>query len=152
MPCTLELAISNQQDALAVDEAALGRTVAFVLDQADCPRATVSLAVVDAATIRALQATYFDRDVDTDVISFDLRDGAAGDGLDCEVVVNAERARALGGDGPRATAELHLYVVHGLLHQLGYDDQDGAAAAAMHAREDELLDRLGFGRVFSGKG
>jgi ssRNA-specific RNase YbeY (16S rRNA maturation enzyme) len=31
------------------------------------------------------------------------------------------------------------YVVHGLLHQTGYDDATVRGAARMHAREDELL-------------
>ena len=31
------------------------------------------------------------------------------------------------------------YVVHGLLHLIGYDDGPIRAAAKMHAREDELL-------------
>ena len=69
--------------------------------------------------------------------------------LDCEVVVNAERAAAVGGSrSGGALAELNLYVVHGLLHQLGYDDQTPDQAEIMHKKEDELLVELGFGEVY----
>jgi len=32
-----------------------------------------------------------------------------------------------------------LYVIHGLLHLMGYDDGEHRSAARMHAREEELL-------------
>ena len=40
--------------------------------------------------------------------------------------------------------------MHGLLHLLGYDDTSPEAAAAMHAREDELLQTAGYGPVYHG--
>ena len=39
--------------------------------------------------------------------------------------------------------ELLLYVVHGTLHLVGFDDQEPAARAAMMQRELEVLDELG---------
>jgi probable rRNA maturation factor len=48
-----------------------------------------------------------------------------------------------------ARAELALYVTHGILHLAGYDDHRAADFRRMHAREDELLQNLGLGRVFA---
>jgi rRNA maturation RNase YbeY len=45
--------------------------------------------------------------------------------------------------------ELLLYVVHGVLHCLGMDDHDEAAAAAMHRVEDAVLTAIGVGPVYS---
>lgn len=45
--------------------------------------------------------------------------------------------------------ELLLYALHGLLHLSGFDDRTDSEFAAMHAREDEILTRLGVGPVFS---
>ena len=43
-------------------------------------------------------------------------------------------------------AEISHLLVHGLLHLLGHDHEEGEAESeAMQAREDELLDALGFG-------
>ncbi|HQL55899.1 MAG TPA: rRNA maturation RNAse YbeY [Phycisphaerae bacterium] len=41
-----------------------------------------------------------------------------------------------------------LYVVHGILHLAGYDDHTARDFERMHAREDQLLERLGLGPVF----
>lgn len=87
----------------------------------------------------------------TDVLTFDLSEG--GDALDVDLLVCADeagrQARALGHSAER---ELLLYIIHGVLHCLGYDDADGASADAMHAREDELLERAGVGATFAPRG
>jgi hypothetical protein len=44
--------------------------------------------------------------------------------------------------------ELLLYALHGMLHLCGFDDRTGRAFRAMHAKEDEILTRLGVGPVF----
>ncbi len=41
-----------------------------------------------------------------------------------------------------------LYITHGLLHVLGYDDSSPAKFRRMHKREDELLEALGIGKVY----
>ena len=40
--------------------------------------------------------------------------------------------------------EIALYLVHGLLHLFGYNDEQKSAAKKMHQREGELLSDLGF--------
>ena len=47
-----------------------------------------------------------------------------------------------------STPELLLYVVHGTLHLLGFDDQRPEDARAMHKKEDQLLSELGHGFVY----
>lgn len=86
----------------------------------------------------------------TDVLTFDLRDGedpAAPLDTDLLLCVD-EAARQAGGRGHAVRLELLLYAVHGVLHCLGEDDHDEAAAARMHAREDEVLTALGLGAVY----
>ena len=149
-----DIQISDRQQVLDVNEKRLRRTIEQVLDRLEVSAAVVSLAIVDDAAISELTLKYFGRAEAIDVLSFDLRDetqdsGAAG-ALDCEVIVNGARALQVARAQDRdPQAELHLYVVHGLLHQLGYDDQSDAQAQKMHAEEDRLLQELGFGKVFS---
>lgn len=47
-----------------------------------------------------------------------------------------------------ARQELALYLVHGILHLVGYDDRTPRGFERMHNREDELLRELGLGSVF----
>lgn len=84
----------------------------------------------------------------TDVITSDLGLGAGGE-LDADVLVcldEAGRQAAARGHGVRE--ELLLYIVHGLLHCLGYDDLDEREAARMHQMEDETLMAIGVGAVY----
>ena len=50
--------------------------------------------------------------------------------------------------GHSAEAEIALYITHGLLHNLGFDDASEQQAEEMHRMEDEILQQAGFGTVF----
>ena len=79
------------------------------------------MAVVDDPTIRRLHREYLGEDSPTDVMSFVLE--RADDYLEGEVVVSAETACAAAPEyGWPAADELLLYVIHGTLHLVGYDD------------------------------
>ena len=51
--------------------------------------------------------------------------------------------------GHSSEAELALYITHGLLHNLGFDDSQRTKAKKMHKTEDEILQQLGFGLVYN---
>jgi len=150
----ISIEISNEQQGLPIDTEQLQKTIKHVLQSCNIKDGTISLAVVDDAAIRALKQQYYGKAEVTDVLSFDLREETANppleQALDCEVVVNAQRAQQAAQERNQdAQAELNLYVVHGLLHQLGYDDQENRQAKIMHQKEDQLLKELGFGPAYS---
>ena len=149
----IETAIANKQNNLKIDRPQLRRTVSHVLKAQDLTDACVSVVIVDDTLMSELNERFHDVAGPTDVLSFDLADTPSENAqaaLDCEIVINADRALqvAAAADG-QPLAELHLYLVHGLLHQLGYDDNAAAPARRIHAREDELLQALGLGAVFT---
>ncbi|MBK9119688.1 MAG: rRNA maturation RNase YbeY [Phycisphaerales bacterium] len=113
----------------------------------------LSIAVVGARAMATLHARFLGLPGPTDVITFDLGTDRQRGVLDGEVVVCRDvAARAVPAAQRTAqavAAELTLYVVHGVLHLAGYDDQSPQDYAAMHAREDELLGELGLGAVFA---
>ena len=85
----------------------------------------------------------------TDVLTFDLREGGEGP-LDVDLLLCAdEAARQAEGRGFPVERELLLYLVHGVLHCLGYDDHNEADAARMHAEEDRLLEAAGVGVTYA---
>jgi probable rRNA maturation factor len=112
---------------------------------------TLDVTFVNDGLMRQLHGHWLGANRTTDVLSFDLRAGPGAAGVEGEVVVclpAARRAaRSRGGDWK---AEGLLYVAHGCLHLCGYDDRAAKGAARMHRREDDLLESLGWGRVFSG--
>ncbi|MGQ3686137.1 MAG: rRNA maturation RNase YbeY [Candidatus Loosdrechtia sp.] len=65
-----------------------------------------------------------------------------------EIVISAEMAAEVAQEnGYPVEGEIVLYVIHGLLHLLGYDDKKKSAAKKMHLKEKELLERFGYHNI-----
>jgi probable rRNA maturation factor len=111
-------------------------------------KALVDIAVVDNNRMRKLNKQFLNRKTATDVIAFDLTDHGEKRKI-FSLVVNAQKAKSEAlkrNHSPQA--ELALYITHGLLHNLGFNDNTPAQAQKMHVFEDEILRRHGFGPVY----
>ena len=138
----LQITVTNRQSTLAIERRQLGGAVRGVLHEAGVRRGSVSLALVDDPTIHDLNRRFLKHDYPTDVLSFLLEQA---DGyLEGELIVSADTAACRAAQfGWTAAAELLLYVIHGALHLVGYDDQTPRQRTAMRARERDHLRRLG---------
>lgn len=137
----LDISCANLQPR-PVDEARLIAGVRAVLDSANVTSCEVSLTVVDIARMHELNRRHLDHDYPTDVLSFLL--GFDGQRLDGEIIVSADYAADEAAHyGWPAADELLLYVVHGALHLVGYDDTTPDAAARMRQQERVILDTFG---------
>lgn len=113
-------------------------------------KATISIAIVDDTQIRKVNKQFLHKDRPTDCISFDLSDKKTKSVKSFELVVNGEMAvRYAKLLGHSAEAELALYITHGLLHNLGFDDSTKKQAEKMHNTEDQILQQAGFGQVYN---
>ena len=157
-----KIEITDLQNHVHVDRKLILQTLRRVLKAEGRVARSLSIVVTDNRHIRDLNREYLDHDYPTDVISFPLDDGdwpelerpgaAAGGGINGEIIASAElavrQAAAMHGD---AQAELLLYLIHGLLHLMGYDDLTPEDAKRMHEREDALLEECGFAGVFASR-
>jgi probable rRNA maturation factor len=131
-----------------LDRGRLKKMTEGVCSRFGLDRATVSIAILSDEGVRRVNKRFMKRDSVTDVISFDLSDKGREEKI-FELVVNGEKARREGLErGHKAEGELALYVVHGLLHNLGFDDSDGPGAEKMHRQEDEILQQFGYGIIY----
>ena len=106
----------------------------------------LTVLIVDDAESARLHREHFDVDGTTDVMTFpdDSTDPETGLHLLGDLAVCAEvAAREAAERGRSASDELTLYVLHGLLHLLGYDDEDPADQAEMWAVQRRLLATVG---------
>lgn len=146
----INVEVSNRQDALKTETEAVRNVVIAVLHGEDVPAAEISVAIVDDREIHELNRRFLDHDYPTDVLSFVLEQN--NDFLEGEIIVSGDTARIRGLDeGWSAAEELTLYLVHGTLHLLGYDDTSTDARATMRQREDFHLSRLGLTRPTRGE-
>jgi len=124
--------------------------------------AQLSIAIVNDEEMAQLHEQYTGVSGTTDVLTFDLSDEPEPDlgdddsepspqptDIEGDIVICLDEARRQADKrGHPAHHELLLYAVHGLLHLLGEDDHDPDDYQRMHAREDELLGKLGLGPIF----
>jgi rRNA maturation RNase YbeY len=109
----------------------------------------ISVAIVGDDEIRRLNSNFLNRKAVTDCISFDLSDDEEGPKI-FDLIVNGEMAvRQARRRGHSSEAELVLYITHGLLHNLGFDDSTKDQAQKMHETEDEILQEFGYGPVYN---
>jgi probable rRNA maturation factor len=149
----IEVEISNSQDLLQLDETRLREVAEQTLLDEQVAAAEISVALVDDATLRELNRRHLGHDYDTDVLSFLLEctpgeSGSAqpptrrgsGKRIEGEVIISAEMAQHMAADfGWSAEDEVVLYLVHGLLHLVGYDDLTDEERPVMRRREREVL-------------
>nr|QBM02907.1 endoribonuclease YbeY [uncultured archaeon] len=127
------------------------RLVKLICERFQPCNVMVSIAIVDDAQIRKINARYLNRKSATDCLSFDLSDEQASESdKSFELVVNGQLAlKEAKLRGHNAEAELALYITHGLLHNLGFNDSTVKQAEKMHRMEDEILQQFGYGLVYN---
>lgn len=139
---SIEIEIADTQGHLKIDQAAIASLARRVLTAESRPAASISIALVDDATIHRLNQLHLGHDWKTDVITFPLSDPDDHE-LSGELVISTEMAvataRELGGDPYH---ELALYIIHGLLHLCGYDDSNEVQSATMNRRQTEIWKAL----------
>jgi probable rRNA maturation factor len=105
--------------------------------------AKLSIAFVDNNEIKKLNKRFFNSNEVTDVIAFPLNNHKSV--LYGEIVVSVETAvDTAGKESTAIDGEIILYVVHGLLHLLGYRDGNRNDAEIMHDKESSILKTLGY--------
>lgn len=140
----------------AVDVAALRRLSEVALEMEGCPAdAEVSVILVGDEEMTGYNRRFLERSGPTDVISLPIEDlvpgrppGKVPDGpppLLGDVILDPahirRQATTLGRD---FDDEMAMFVVHGLLHLLGYGHDADADAARMEERERRILAAAGW--------
>jgi len=139
----MRVASNNNQDTLSIDNQDVEDVVNSVLELECREYDEVSITFVDEPTIAQLHDEYFDDPSVTDCISFPFENSESeyrvlGDVIVCPSVAKTY-VNKHGGD---LKTETTLYLVHGLLHLLGYDDIEEGDREKMRAAEARHMERL----------
>jgi probable rRNA maturation factor len=115
----------------------------LVLDEKGRSSAEVSIVYVDDAEMRNLNRNYRGMFKSTDVLAFPMNDGkfaCINPDLLGDIVISVPQARKQAEQNEHSLErELMLLLIHGLLHLLGYDHQNGKAEMLMREAESEYL-------------
>lgn len=101
----------------------------------------ICVSFISDAAIRRLNLRYHGRDAATDVLAFDLSPSRRA--LVADICVSAPTARRNAKEFKTTPAgELMRYVIHGMLHLVGYGDRTARARALMRAKEQFYLEAI----------
>jgi probable rRNA maturation factor len=137
--------IFDQQSALPLSHRLIKQAVKAVLTLEERVCDEVAIHFVDIPSISQLHQQYFHDPSPTDCISFPMDEGqdpspysVLGEVFICpEVAINYTKKRELD-----PYEETTLYLVHGLLHLMGYDDLEPEDRKVMKQAEKEHLRNL----------
>ena len=140
--------------------------ISAILKEHEAIQAEVSVAFVNEAEIIELNRRFFNKSTTTDVIAFDLLEEREdlhlikyndlpkskdeflnsykfiNKTVEGEIIVNADQAEKVSVEyGNTAYHETMLYIIHGLLHILGYDDLETDAKKVMWTFQDYYFDK-----------
>jgi len=139
----MKIYIVNRQKDLSIRAFAVKPIVKEVLRNEELETDEVSIHFVSTAEICRLHEEFFNDPSPTDCISFPLDpldEKDSGYHILGEVFICPQTA--LDYDEKAAYTEVTLYLVHGLLHLLGYDDIDVKAQRKMRAAEKKHMELL----------
>ncbi|WP_417519091.1 rRNA maturation RNase YbeY [Minwuia sp.] len=120
----------------------------------DGESASISLALMDSAAIRRLNAEFRGKDAPTDVLSFPADESMmpGEDDMLGDIAIAADYVRREAGLENK-TFEAHLVhlFIHGLLHLLGHDHEETEQAQVMEDTERVILAQLGIADPYAGR-
>lgn len=144
----IHVSVANRQQSVRLRTPRVKRNARRVLLDMGFVKAELSIAFVDDAEMRLLNATYRRVNKSTDVLAFAMNEGrfsGINPHLLGDVVISAEtaavRAREEGRD---VHDEVDALLIHGILHLIGYDhERSPAEARIMRAKERRLREVIG---------
>lgn len=140
----IKVEVVNQQDRLNPDESKIRDVLSSILADAGIQQGYMEIVMVDAPTIHRLNIEFLGHDYVTDVLAFEMDYDEKRHLLEGNVIVCTDTAIDRAPEfGWSPEEELFLYMVHGTLHLVGYDDHTKEGAFAMRAKEKEYLAKIG---------
>ncbi len=142
----MEIAIKNLQTKIAINPRQLTKIIKIILRKERIKSVDLSFVFVCGKRIKALNKKFLHKSYLTDVISFDLSEECLSyqkkrpNRIVGEIVISTdavnENAKTF---NTSVSNELILYIIHGILHLLGYDDKRKKDKILMRKREEFLL-------------
>lgn len=147
----MNIVIANRQRVKKIDSRLLKEIAAAILAELEIAHCELEINLLGAREMAALNETFLNHEGSTDVITFDYSEGKKlrkNVGVAGEIFISVDDAIAQAKEFKTDwQSEIARYVVHGILHLLGYDDLKPQLRRKMK-REENLLMR-GISKKFS---
>ena len=148
----MEITFENYQKKVPLNPSQILKITKTILRHEGVDKASLSIVFATRQRIKALNKKFLHRDYGTDVLAFDLSDNAVSRQKSQrkpkivvgDIIISTDAALKNAKTYETALSrEITLYVIHGILHLLGFDDHSPRDIKKMRKKEQELLDYLG---------
>jgi probable rRNA maturation factor len=139
MPPAYEIVIANRQRTKRLDRRILKQIAEFTLHSAEVESAELGFHFVSAKKMACVHKEFMDIEGSTDVITFDHGSNPPKS-IHGEIFISIQDAIKQAQEFKSTwQSEITRYIIHGILHLLGYDDLIPAARTKMKREENRLL-------------
>ncbi len=142
----IQLGVSNISRCRFLTKRKLKGIVKSVLGYAGIKDASLSIVFATDREIKRLNRLYLGKNRFTDVLSFSMREGKRlkkDSSILGDIVISVDRARKQARRFDSTfEKEMYLYIIHGILHLLGYCDEVPSSRKRMRRKEEEILKAL----------
>jgi probable rRNA maturation factor len=136
----MTVTITNRQRARKINSRRLKKIVGTLLTELEIQEAELGINLVAAPEMALVNKTFLQHKGSTDVITFDYSDKTEGTFLRGEIFVCMDEAFLQARKfGTNWQSEVVRYIVHGVLHLIGFDDLRAIARGKMKREENRLL-------------
>ncbi|MBI3307096.1 MAG: rRNA maturation RNase YbeY [Candidatus Omnitrophica bacterium] len=147
---SFDIQIRSEAKKFRISLSRLKKTARKILKIVGWKKGTLGILLLNDAGIRKINCRYLKHDRPTDVIAFPLLSlrapkGRSNLGFLGDIAISLETAKRAGKElGTGFDYEVCLYLCHGILHLMGYDDHNPSDRAKMWRKQDRILRTLYF--------
>lgn len=137
----------KQDITIKVNSEEVKKITGKILSSINLSGSSVNILFTSNKRIRALNRRYLRKNYSTDVMAFgagDLYQTRPEKSLLGDIVISVEKAASNAKKyGKTFKEEMYLYIIHGILHLTGYNDNNRDEIRMMRKKENELLQKIG---------
>ena len=149
----MNITVENHQKRIPLKPQTILLAAKKILRHEKVKTVDLSIVFVLDSKIKSLNKKYLQENHPTDVLSFDFKSVTRGNHeprvtnnesrINGEIIISADTAlRNARAYQTSPQQEILLYVIHGILHLLGYDDHSPDDIQEMRRKEEELMSFL----------
>jgi len=134
----INLSISQTQDSYQYHSKAIKDLCTLVLNDTSYESISIEIIFCDDNHLSKLKMKYFNEDVLTDVLAFPIKNDTV---LESEIYISYDRALANSKEfDVSLNNEIVRLIVHGLLHLLGYRDDNAESKKIMFDKQESIVE------------
>jgi probable rRNA maturation factor len=142
----MNIVVANHQRVKKIDLRLVKEIVTAILAELEIKHCELEINLLGAKEMAALNETFLGHEGSTDVITFDYSEGKRlrqNVGVSGEIFISVDDAMQQSKKfRTNWQSEIVRYIVHGILHLIGYDDLRSDLRRKMKREENRLLRKL----------